>query len=222
MSRTPNELTTAIRQLCDETNGEITHIEARPRLEKMGFEIAPEPDRKSPEFAEWERLVTDYEVDYDDFANVKATAESVGYDADETALKRIAKEGRMRTAFRLERNTFNVAKYNWSKAKESGKPSVSRPAKGRNQKSQVAKGKKRQGRKPRTVEAAPAPSRGRKPQTEKINEISDMVALVQKHGGVQACHERVAELKAEIENAQYEIEAIERAVEVISAAVKAA
>jgi len=218
MSRSPNELTAAIRQLCDETNGEITHIEARPRLEKMGFEIAPESDRKSAEYAQWEQ----YEVDYDDPASINAVAKELGF--DEKTAKRMVKEHQARKAFELERNTFNVAKYNWRKGKESGKPSVSRPAKSRNQKSQVAKEgkKKRRGRKPRTAETVPAPRRGRRPQTEKIDEISEMVALVQKHGGVQACHERVAELKAEMENAQSEIDALNRAVEVVSAAVKAA
>ncbi len=215
MSKNPGELTVAIRQLCDETDGAITHSEARPRLEKLGFEIAPEPGRKSPEFAKWD----EYEVNYDDPASIQSVAAACGF--DEKTTKRMVKEHESRVAYDLERNTFNVAKYNWKKAKESGRPTASRPAKVRNQKSQVAK---RPGRKAAAVVPAPVKRPGRKiAQAEPdFGMISEMVALVQKHGSVDACNKRVAELQAEIQQAQEEIDSLKRAVEVVNAAAKAA
>jgi hypothetical protein len=112
MSREASELTQAIRQLLDETNGEITHSEARAKLTKLGFDLAEEMPEKSEEFSAWEQ----YEVDYDDPNSIANTAAACNF--DEKTTKAVVREAKLRTAYKAEANSFNVIKSIWKKSLE--------------------------------------------------------------------------------------------------------
>jgi len=170
MSKQPSELTIAIRQLCDETKGEITHAESRERLPEMGHAVVPEPGRKSKEYAQWE----DYEVDYEDKESIRLTAEACGF-TDDAMVKAVVKEHKLRKAFESECNNFNVTKYNWKKALESGKPTTSRkPAAARNTKS-------------RTAVKPTAPG-----------STDEALLVVKKRGGLAKCQEKLGKLEARV------------------------
>ena len=124
MSKQASDLTLAIRGLFEETKGDITHLKARPRLEKMGFQVVRNPSldlgRQTPELTAWEG----YTVDYDDPASIEATASACSF--DEATLKAVLQERKIRATFKSERNSFDVTKNNWKKNKASGKHTPSR------------------------------------------------------------------------------------------------
>lgn len=176
MSKKPSELTLAIRKLCDETNGEITHAESRDRLPEMGHAVVAEPGRKSKEYAQWDA----YEVDYDDKESIRLTAEDCGF--DDTTAKAVVKEHKLRKAFEAECNNFNVTKYNWKKAQESGKPTTSRkPVAVRNTKSRIAAVK------------------------PKVSDTDEALIAVKKNGGLARCREKLSTLETRVEKLTDEI-----------------
>lgn len=176
MSKKPSELTIAIRQLCDETKGEITHAESRDRLPGIGHSVVAEPGRKSSEYAQWDQ----YEVDYDDKESIRLTAEDCGF--DDATVKAVVKEHKLRKAFEAECNNFNVTKYNWKKAGESGKPTTSRkPAAVRNTKSRIAV----------------------RPTTP--GSTDEALLVVKKHGGLAKCQEKLEKLATRVERLTEEI-----------------
>jgi hypothetical protein len=195
MAKQASALTKAIRQLCVETDGEITHAESRVKLPAMGHKVCPEPKRKSAEYAQWE----EWEVDYSDKESIAVTAEECGF--DDATTKAVIKEHKMRVAFDAERNNFNVTKYNWGKARASGKASPSeKPADAKNTKSRTAA------------------------KVGKVDPSVDPIDFVESNGGLAKCKAKLAELKGKQEKIAAEIAKKQQrldAVEVEAAALKA-
>lgn len=138
MARTPSAMTVAIRAMFVETNGNITHSEARPKLVVLGHTVAQEPTDKSEAYQTFEAMASQYE-----YPN-KGTEQEVREfyelmiekaDLPKNSLKAIMAEDAIYRAFKAERNNFDVCKSNWknsSKATKSVKPAkgkVGRPAK---------------------------------------------------------------------------------------------
>lgn len=120
MAKTASDLTLVIRGLCVETDGAITHAQARPRLKAAGLKIVRDPGRQSKELAQW----SEYDVDYNDPESIQSTADACGF--GEEVMKSVVKEHKARIVFKAERNNFDVTKNIWKKAVASGQPSPSR------------------------------------------------------------------------------------------------
>ena len=140
MPRTASEYTEAIRSLLDETNGSITHLQARPRLKRRGFDLAVKPEHKSSQLSQvdeykydWEGLkaaIRESDMEAVNFI-LKPVFNSTGFDED--TQKAVIEELRIRVEFEGEQNNFNVTKNNYnllnfnrSETIKSAKPSPSR------------------------------------------------------------------------------------------------
>ena len=189
MSRPASEYTQAIRNLLDERNGDLTHAEARPLLAKLGFEIAVEPPGKSDAFGQFEQ----YDVDLNDDASIAKAMKACNF--DEKTQKTVLREARQRAAFKTERNNFDVTKYNWAKARQSGKPSVSRkPDSSKNTKAKTAAVTGRKA----GVTKLPKPKHRRNVVVATNGvDSDDALDLVASNGGVAAVQAKVAEMRAE-------------------------
>lgn len=202
MARQASDLTVATRELFDKTEGKITHSEARPLLQKQGFELAEDPSQKSEELSQ---LESDYEVASATDDEVSAACRKAGFSA--AATSRVLKEVAVRRDFAAEANKFNVTKNLWRKAKESGKPTVSRKPKvevapkrkpGRLAKVEVAL-KRKPGR-PAKVEVSPKKlgrpvSRGYEPTAAEL----EALRVVEGAGGVALVQKQIKELEEALE-----------------------
>jgi len=227
MPRPASDYTEAIRSLLDETGGSITHGDARPRLEKLGFEIAKKPKPKS------EALSAVEEYDYDKKALDAALREGdkktvaaildpvwVATGLDDAAQKAVVTEMKVRLAFYDERNNFDVTKYNWSQTDKSRKPSTSRkPADSKNQRARAATTKKagdqpkpKHRRRKRSRVANPSPSPVTASNTSAtIEPTADELAaleLIEKLGGVGNAETRINELRGEATQLQQAVELV--------------
>jgi hypothetical protein len=103
-------MTVAIRELCEETKGDITHKQARPLLAKKKFPIVPEPDAALNE--DVEAITSKYEFsDASDTTQQKDLATKMGWTLPRT--KAAMNEIVNRAAYKAETNNFNVVKHNW-------------------------------------------------------------------------------------------------------------
>lgn len=141
MAREASDLTKAIRNLCDETSGAITHAQSRVRLKEMGFEIVADPGEKSDDLQLFERTCGEFEIDDpknpDHVAELhEAVRNKLGWTPHK--LRAIHREIEARRLFHNERNNFDVTKYNWKQSRPtpSRKPVV--PSSTPNGKSRVA------------------------------------------------------------------------------------
>ena len=205
MAKEASALTLAIRQLCDETNGEITHGQSRARLKKMGFEIAPDPGRRSDHI----KTLDGYDIDYEERGVVGVIEKTLGVSTG-TARKVLA-EMKTHIVFKAERNNFDVTKYNWGKAKDSGKATTSRkPAATPNAKPAAAAASKKSSGPPakhakkgsaKTGATSP-PAKRRRPAAAASSPVAsgDLEALaeVERLGGLSKVEESLAEAKAEV------------------------
>lgn len=123
--RVLSPLNEAIRKLCADTNGTITHGEARPSLKEMGFEIAEQPPKKSSEVTQFETECDKYNVkDPNDPAQVKELHQivcgSLNWPYNGKTYKAVMAEIAVRKAFEDERNNFDVTKFNWKQSNANG------------------------------------------------------------------------------------------------------
>lgn len=199
MSRPASEYTQAIRNLLDERDGVLTHAEARPLLAKLGFEIAVEPPGKSDAFGQFEQ----YDVDLNDEASVAKAMKACGF--DEKVQKTVLREARQRAAFKAERNNFDVTKYNWSNARKSGKPSVSRkPDSSKNSKAKTAAVTGRKA----GVAKLPKPKHRRNAVVVASGDSNDALDLVASNGGVAAVQAKVVEMRAEADRLEAAVNSV--------------
>jgi len=199
MSRPAGEYTLAIRTLLDERNGELTHAEARPLLSKLGFDIAVEPPGKSDAFSQFEQ----YDVDLADETAVAKAMKACGF--DEKVQKTVLREAKHRAAFKTERNNFDVTKYNWSKARQSGKPSVSRkPVSSKNTKAKTAAVT---GRKV-GVTKLPKPKHRRDTTVVVSADSDDSLDLVSKNGGIAAVQNKIVEMREEADRLEAAVNSV--------------
>lgn len=120
MAREASDLTKAIRTLCDETGGTITHAQSRIRLKEMGFEIVADPGEKSDDLQLFERTCGEFEIDDpknpDHVAQLHEAARAkLGWTPNK--LRTMHREIEARRLFHNERNNFDVTKYNWKQAR---------------------------------------------------------------------------------------------------------
>lgn len=221
MPRNPSELTEAIRSLLDETDGSITHAEARPLLAAMGIEIAADQPRMSSELSQ----VNEYEYDETEClaalrdgdeksarAILAPVFESVGFDKE--GQDSIVEEMTVRALFKAERNHFDVTKFNWTQDQKSAKPSASRkPASTKNRRAKEVT-KKSDNPRPKHkrnkgVVASEPKRRGRPRKVAAVQPSSEeLVALelIEKLGGVSEAETRINELRSEADNLENAIE----------------
>lgn len=192
--------TQAVRQLSDETDGAITHAEARPRLQAMGFELAEHPERKSQQLADFLKVLATYQKPKNDaeFNGVVKKA-TVGW--SQSQIDAMLREYYIDKAFRAERNSFDVAKSMWGKnrqlgisTKKSTKPVSNKPTTPSKPAAPVA-----------PVNIAATRGRGR-PRTKGIVEAVDTskydlafsaLKYVQSNGGASKLKTQIDALKAE-------------------------
>lgn len=203
MAKPASDLTLAIRGLCEETDGAITHSEARPRLKKLGFTIRRDPGRQSPELTAFDS----YAVDYDDTESIDATANACGFSAD--TVKSVIREYNARQTFKSERNNFDVTKNIWKKNRASGKPTPSRKpvAASRNARAKTAA---------KSSQPEPARPRGKRvaaPAVLQTGAEMEALAFVESNGGLSA-------VEATLEKARETVSELEQVVETVAALTK--
>lgn len=123
MARTLNPFNVAIRTLCDETGGTITHAEARPKLVKMGFAVADEPGIASDDYRHFKEVASKFYDNAPRDSQMLAVQEKVLAKLQLTPAKAkaVLAEIGLRATFFAEGNNFNVVKANW---KNCASPSV--------------------------------------------------------------------------------------------------
>jgi hypothetical protein len=206
MAKPASELTLAIRSLCEESGGTITHAQARPKLKKLGLKIVRDPGRQSANLTSW----LEYDVDYDDADSIQSTADACGFDAEVT--KAVLKEHGQRVAFKKERNNFDVTKNIWKKALASGKPSASRkPSGGKNQRAVAA--------------SAPEPARPRgkgrtvaAPAVLQTGEEMEALQFVEANGGMAAVETMLTEARQTVTDLESVVSTVEALTKRITAA----
>jgi hypothetical protein len=191
-------ITLAIRKLLDQKGDELTHSDAAPLLaeigKKEGFEVAENPGGKSEDYAKMEQ----YELNWEDDANVQAVAEACGLSG--AALQRCRKEAVTHRTWKLQENQFNVTKNTWKKEKASGVSK--RPQATKNVRAKAAKTEqKKRGRPPKVVDTGTVKRRGRpaKIVMPSMDDLDEIAALkyVESHGGLPAVNELLAKAQAE-------------------------
>lgn len=181
MARNAGELTVAIRTLLDQHNGELTHADIRPLLVKQGFEVAPEPPKKSSEFDKF----NEYQTDLNDKSSIEATLKACGFEG--SVAKAVVAEAKARKAFKDESNNYNVVKYNWQKSRDSRTTTVSRkPGTSRNSKAKAA-----------AKATRPVPKH-RATTTTVAMSNDNALELVKSEGGVAKVQAKIASMQAEI------------------------
>lgn len=201
MAKPISELTRAIRQLCDETGGNITHAQARPRLAEMGFEIAEEPVEKTEDLKAFETACKGYELaDPNDPEQVKQLYESVRAELgwNKAKLAAVLKEFEVRKAFHAERNNYDVIKYNWRKA--AGPSTSTKPANTGTGKAAVAA---KHGRtatpdvvRPKAKGSGPRPKHPAAPAAaDAYAEALEALRTVKSQGGIAAVQKKLEGLK---------------------------
>lgn len=196
MARTAGPLTVAIRQLCEQHDGSITHAEARPLLKGMGFDVVPEAPEKSAELTKWENAAAAVKrkPDPENPAAVKVFNDNIankcGFSAATT--KSVLNEIAMRSAFEAEANNFNVTKYNWNKMRPT--PSR-RPA---NSKTASANAT------PTKIVAKSTTGRRGRPRTV-VADTNDVLSQVKAIGGLSAVAAKITDLNNQVNEAQAEI-----------------
>ena len=195
MAKPASELTLAIRGLCEETDGAITHAESRPLLKKLGFKPVRDPGRQSPELTAWYL----YDVDYNDAESIQNTADECGFDED--SKKSVLNEHKDRTAFRSERNNFDVTKNIWKKNKESGKPTRSgKPVAASSKNTRATTAAKK---------SQPVPARPRGRNRQKKEKVAaptvlqtgaemEALAFVEKNGGMAAVEQSLTDARSTV------------------------
>lgn len=213
MAKEASALTKAIRQLCDETNGSITHAQSRERLVKMGFEVATDPGRRS----DHAKALEEYEIDYDERGVVGVIENTLGISTGEA--RKVLAEMKQHIEFKAERNNFDVTKYNWKRARKSGGASTSRKPAAANTKSKVAASTSPSGppakhaRKQRRSSSTTAPVSAPVASGE-----LEALAYVEQAGGLGKVEAALAEAKAEVAR----LEGIVETVQALTARVEKA
>lgn len=227
MAREASSLTKAIRSLCDETNFEITHGQARPRLKEMGFDIAPEPNEKMSEDvsafeAAFKVACENHNFDADNPEHVKQlrgiAGKTLGWNDHKVRI--VSREIDNRRSFHNERNSFDVSKYNYKKLKESRAATPSRkpadkptPAPAR-QPRKTARPNVVKGPKPKHQPAAPA-----RTHTSGEEYAAEVAALqfVEDNGGIagvmeqkETLEQQKAALEAQIADLDAKLELVQR------------
>ncbi len=191
MPRQMKPISLAIRKLLDKHGEALTHTEAAPMLAEIGkkedFEVAD--NGPSEEFTK----MMEYEINWDDDASVQSVANACGFDA--AAVKRARKY----RAWKLQENTFNVAKNSWRK-EQSGAVST-RPKQSRNVRATAAKKEqKKRGRPPKVVHTN-GRKRGRptKIAMPSMDDLDEIAALkyVESNGGLPAVQDMLTKAQAE-------------------------
>lgn len=143
MARSLSPLSAAIRQLCVESNGSITHAEARPQLAKLGIAVAPEPNAPSDDYRAYREaagkvLKNSNPRDAAMLADSVQAKVQAKLELSAARLKAVQQEIQARAVYFAEANNFNVVKNHWKnsdspstkpKVKATGKASVARKAK---------------------------------------------------------------------------------------------
>jgi uncharacterized coiled-coil DUF342 family protein len=200
MARQASKLTEAIRSLLEESNGSITHGQARPRLKKMGFEIADDPGEMSEHYSAFDKARKEYEkpANADEF---KAMVEAIGKELNWSAqtIRVVQREHVARKLFRDERNNFDVCKHNWSLKRSGGTETNTskKPKDGETSKAKVAK-KVAAKTKPTPATVVKAqPKHGKKSDVGDYEAQLEALRYVEEQGGTAAVQKEIDAMKAE-------------------------
>lgn len=199
MAREASKLTQAIRQLCDETNFEITYATGRPRLAKMGLELAAAPNENmNDDVAAFEAAYAEMcnthdfnpesETDLKDLRD-RAVAK-LGWTAHKG--RTVLKEVEARRLFKNERNGFDVVKSNWKnslhRTAASAKPVADATPKGR-----TAKAVGKRVAPNTTLAVKPKHGRNAVPASTATEELAALTKI-EANGGLTTAAARMAEL----------------------------
>ena len=209
MAKTASDLTLVIRGLCVETNGAITHAQARPRVKAAGLKIVRDPGRQSKELAQW----SEYDVDYDDPESLQSTADACKF--DEETMKSVVKEHKARIAFKKERNNFDVTKNIWKKAVASGQPSPSRKPEAASPNSRAV-----------AASSTPTPARPRGVAAKKVAAPSvlttgaelEALAFCEANGGLSNVETMLSDARQSVTDLEAVIETVEALTKRVTAA----
>jgi hypothetical protein len=235
MAREASPLTQAIRNLCEQTKGAITHSEARPKLAKLNFEIAPEPDPSMNDDVKlfegkFKEVCDGYDFDPKNEAHVKdmhgKTFEALGWTPHKG--RAVVREIAGRTAFKNERNSFDVCKYNWRQSagttseKPTGKnvppdPKAKTAAKvARTTRSTAAPAVIKPQPKHPAAAAAKAKANG-KTVAHDLKAETEALAYVEANGGVSALTAKLDGMVKEIAAKQAEADALKAKLDMVNA-----
>jgi hypothetical protein len=214
MSRIASPLTLAIRKLCTETKFQITHSDARLRLQAMGLEVAPEPTEKSTNYKIWLPVAAGYVyptkgTPEEILGFYQDTVKQAGLGANPKVVEAIMAEDKPHRVFAAEQNSFNVTKNLWSKNVNSSsvKPEISKNAKAKAAKQVVRN---------TTLKRKNATAKVDKPaKAVTVAAVSNedgfaAVKFVVENGGIDGVNAKIAVLQAEIDALKQKLEAASR------------
>jgi hypothetical protein len=194
MARQASEFTLAVRKLFEETNGTITHAEARPKLVERGIAVARQLDDKSEDCSAFLTAVSQYQrpTTDDEFkAMANEIATSLGWTP--ARLKNVIAEYNIVKEFRAERNGFDVTKNSWLKAQ--GKSEIVR-SKSRKPKDGLKAIVMPASDKPQPKHGVVAVAR-RKVGVSSYQEQMDALKYVEENGGIKEIKKQIGTLHAE-------------------------
>jgi hypothetical protein len=202
-------MTIAIRKLCTETQFQITHSDARLKLQAMGHEVAPEPSDKSTNYKIWLPVAAGYVyptkgTPEEILGFYQDTVKQAGLGNNPKIVEAIMNEDKPHRVFAAEQNSFNVTKNLWSKTVNS--TSV-RPETSKNAKAKAAKqvvGNATLTRK--NVKAVKAVTVA----ATSNDDVYAAVRFVVENGGVEGVNAKIATLQAEIDALNQKLEAANR------------
>lgn len=201
MARNASEWTLAIRKLIEDSQGGITHADARPLLQNLGFEVAVQPEAMSEGLSQFLEALAGYESPADEevlVATGREIATSLGWSTQR--LNQILSEYRIYKTFRAERSGFDVTKSTWCKLKGIGNQKVRKSRKPGRPLSSIK------------ITAVPPPKHrgnvapqvtslraGRKTVAvaSDVKVVMAAVALVQEKGGIKAVEKEISAILAE-------------------------
>lgn len=191
MARKASALTLAIRSLCQQYGGDLTHSAARPMLKAMKIAIAPEPGPKSEDYLQWEphskKFVYPSVKDLNEdtlAAYYEATCREAGLPPRKFSA--IQAEDQVQRAFTNEQNGFDQTKFLWKRTQANG-PSM-KPVTNVNVKSKASTVV----HKPKAAKPVVVGKPG--DMTKALEAVSQIVKV----GGVQAVKAKIAALNAEV------------------------
>ena len=207
MAKEASDLTKAIRQLCEESGGTITHGQSRKKLTAMGFEVAPDPGRRSAHA----KALEGYDIDYGKRGAQGVIEATLGVDTKTARV--VLAEMQMIAARDAERNNFDVTKYNWKKAKDSGKVTTSsKPTSTPNTKPVVAAAAKKNAGPPAKYGPKRSSSKTSPTLAPVVSGDLEALAYVEQAGGLSA-------VEAQLEAARVEVDRLQAVVDTVQAHV---
>lgn len=216
MSRVASPMTIAIRKLCTETQFQITHSDARLKLQAMGHEVAPEPSDKSTNYKIWLPVAAGYVyptkgTPEEILGFYQDTVKQAGLGNNPKIVEAIMNEDKPHRVFAAEQNSFNVTKNLWSKTVNSTsvRPETSKNAKAKAAKQVVGNATltRKNVKAPKIVKAVKAVTVAAAASND---DVYAAVRFVVENGGVEGVNAKIATLQAEIDALNQKLEAANR------------